>query len=191
MIGGGGHAKVVIDAIRLEGKFNIRGIIDPKLPKGTRVEEIEVLGGDELLEGLYAAGMRHAFIGVGTIGNYETKITITQQLKMIGYTMPVVCHPSSTIASSADLVEGTFVAGGAVINSGVTIGKHAIINTRASIDHDCHIGDYTHIAPGAVLCGEVTVGEQVHIGAGAIVVQGVKIKDKAFVKAASRVAKDI
>ena len=36
---------------------------------------------------------------------------------------------------------------GAIIQTGIYIGKHCIINTGASVDHECVIEDYVHISP--------------------------------------------
>ena len=47
------------------------------------------------------------------------------------------------------------------------------MNTGASVDHDCHLGDAVHIAPGAVLAGEVEVGPLAFVGAGAVVTRDV------------------
>lgn len=60
---------------------------------------------------------------------------------------------------------------GVTINSEVQIGKHCIINTNASIDHECFIADYVHISPNAALAGNVEVGEGTHIGIGACIIQ--------------------
>ncbi len=191
VIGGGGHARVIIDAIGNEGAFTVKGIVDPAISKGSKVAGVDVLGGDEVLKELYSSGVRHAIIGIGTVGQYEAKKEICKKLKSCGFMLPVVRHPSSVIAADAVIGAGSFIAAGVVINPGVVIGENAIINTHASIDHDCQIGDYAHIAPGAILCGGVKVGHEVHIGAGAVVVQNMQITDKAFVKAGCLVAKDI
>jgi len=191
IVGGGGHAKVVIDAIRNEGAFTVKGIVDHAFPKGAIVAGVEVLGGDEVLQELYASGTRDAFIGVGTVGRYDIKCACYERLKACGFTLAIVRHPSSVIAADVVIGVGTFIAAGAIINPGVVIGENVIINTGASIDHDCRIGDYTHIAPGAILCGTVVVGQQVHIGAGAVVVQNTQIVDKSFVKAGRLVEKDL
>ena len=50
-----------------------------------------------------------------------------------------------------------FVAAGPVINPGVLAGQHAIINTRASIDHDCVLGAYVQVAPGATRAAVYTL----------------------------------
>ena len=52
---------------------------------------------------------------------------------------------------------------------GTTIGKHCIINTNCSIDHDCKVSDFVHIAPGATICGGVSIGKSTLVGAGATI----------------------
>ena len=69
--------------------------------------------------------------------------------------------------------------------------KHCIVNTGATVDHDCELQDYVHISPNATLCGNVFVGEGTHIGAGSVVLPGVKIGKWSVIGAGSVVAKDI
>ena len=71
------------------------------------------------------------------------------------------------------------------------IGKHCIINTGASIDHESVIADYVHISPHSTLCGNVYVGEGSWIGAGSIVIPGLRIGRWCVIGAGSVVTKDI
>ncbi len=80
---------------------------------------------------------------------------------------------------------------GAVLQTGCRMGENVIINTRASVDHDCIIACHTHVSPGAVLCGNVQVGQGSHIGAGATVIQGVRIACNGMVAAGAVVIRDI
>lgn len=64
---------------------------------------------------------------------------------------------------------------GAVVNVDCRIGMGVIINTAASIDHDCVLEDAVHISPGARLAGGVCVGERSWVGIGASVKQLVEI----------------
>ena len=73
----------------------------------------------------------------------------------------------------------------------VHIAENVIINTRASIDHDCNIGPHVHIAPGVVMSGGVSVGEGSFIGVGAVVRQGIRIAPGVTVGAGSVVVKDL
>lgn len=85
---------------------------------------------------------------------------------------------------------GTVVMKGAVVQPGAWIGEHAIVNTNASVDHDCKISDFAHIAPGVTLCGNVKVGEGTLVGAGSVVTPGVVIGDWLVIPAGSVVTKD-
>lgn len=171
LVGGGGHAKVVIDAIKNSRKFDIYGILDSHLPKGESVLGVKVIGTDEMLPKIFEEGARNAVIAIGSIGNCGIRKRIYTNLKKIGFQLPVIQHPKSTIAEDVKIGEGTFIAAGVVINPGVKIGKNAIINTSSSVDHDCVIGDFVHIAPRTILSGGVKVGDETHIGTGTNVIQ--------------------
>ena len=58
---------------------------------------------------------------------------------------------------------------GAIIQPNCHIKANSIINTRTSIDHDCVIGENVHIAPGAILCGNVSVKKRAFSGAAACI----------------------
>lgn len=80
---------------------------------------------------------------------------------------------------------------GAIVQACAHIGKHCIINTGASVDHECIIEDFVHISPHSTLCGNVHVGEGAWIGAGTTIIPGVKIGKWSVVGAGSVVTKDI
>ncbi|MBE2230647.1 MAG: NeuD/PglB/VioB family sugar acetyltransferase, partial [Chitinophagaceae bacterium] len=84
-------------------------------------------------------------------------------------------HPSAVISPSVRMGEGVMIAANATLNPLVEIGRGVICNTSSSIDHECIIGEFTHIAPGAVLCGNVKVGRNTFIGANSVIRQGIVI----------------
>ena len=94
-----------------------------------------------------------------------------------------VIHPSAVVDASAIVGAGTVIMAGAVVQANARIGKHCIINTCASVDHDCIIGDYAHIAPGAHLCGHVEVGEGALVGVGVGIAPMCKVPAWTLVKA--------
>ena len=190
IVGGGGHAKVVIDAAKLSGAYDICGIVDPKLPEGASVLGVKAVGGDEKLTQLFGKGIKYAFIGIGSVGECNVRKIIYGKLMKIGFCLPTVKHPDAVVSDDVELGEGTFIAAGVVINPGTKIGKNAIINTSSSIDHDCIIGDFVHIAPGVTLSGGVKVGDETHIGVGATIIQDINIGRGRIVKAGSTVVRD-
>ncbi len=182
LVGGGGHCKVVIDAIILDENYKIIGILDPKLPAGSNVLGVPVLGGDELLRKIKKQGVKNAFISMGSVGDCSARKKLYEKIKKIGFEFPVIEHPRAVVAGDVEIEEGTFIAASATINPGTRIGKNVIINTSASVDHDCVIGDFAHIAPGVVLSGGVKVEKEIHVGTGVKVTQYAAINESCIKK---------
>jgi sugar O-acyltransferase (sialic acid O-acetyltransferase NeuD family) len=190
VIGGGGHGRVVIEALRRDG-VAIAGVIDPARAVSALLPEgVPWLGGDEVLA-QYPADQCRLANGVGSIGD-DARRRVFERMKAAGYGFTRVLHPAATIAFiGVSLSEGCQIMAGAVVQPGARIGADAIVNTRASVDHDCIIGDHVHIASGAVLCGDVVVGEDTHIGAGAVVIQGRRIGAGCLIGAGATVLRDV
>lgn len=97
----------------------------------------------------------------------------------------------SFVSDNSIIGNGSVVLHGAVVQPGSTFGRFVIINTNASVDHDCRIDDFVHIAPGVTICGDVSVGSGSWIGAGAVVIQGVTIGKDVTIGAGTVVISDI
>ncbi len=174
VIGSGGHAKVVIEALRRSGT-PILGRTDADLAKRhLDLAGVPYLGRDEALD---EHDPNTVFLanGIGSTGSPTTRIRVFEQLHDRGFQFARIVHPSAIIAGDADLGAGVQVMAGAIVQPGCRIGANAIVNTGARIDHDCDIGMHVHVAPGAVLCGEVTVGARSHVGAGSVIIQTVTV----------------
>lgn len=174
IIGAGGHAKVLIDALLLQGK-DIIGIVDKEAEKaGTNLLGVPVLGDDTVVLN-YAADKVVLVNAIGSIRDTALREKVYDNFKKLGYSFSGVIHPSAIVARNITFGEGVQVMAGTVIQTGSSIGANSIINTRASIDHDCVIGEHVHIAPGAVLSGSVKIGKGVHIGTGSSIIQSIQI----------------
>ena len=53
------------------------------------------------------------------------------------------------------------------------------------------VGDFSHIAVGAILCGGVQTGTDVFVGAGATVIQGISMGDHVVIGANSTVLRNL
>jgi sugar O-acyltransferase (sialic acid O-acetyltransferase NeuD family) len=176
--GGGEHAKVVLDCL-LEQGANVLALFDPKYhgelfgvaqrgqydPTFAPEAKALIAIGDNAVRKRVAAITRHSFINA--------------------------IHSTAIISTRAKVGNGCMVLHGAIVQAQTVIGDHVIINTAASIDHDCEINNFVHIAPRAVLCGRVKVGEGALIGAGAVVLPGISIGAWATVGAGAVVTKDV
>lgn len=190
VLGRGGHAKVLIEAL-LANDAVIAGIVDrdPAL-HGETILGVPVIGGDEIV-GEYPCDAVQLVNGIGSVKAPQLRTAIFGKFSALGYTFARVVHPSAVVASDVQLDEGAQVMAGAVIQPGSRIGCNVIINTRASVDHDCVIHDHAHIAPGVTLSGGVSVGAGSHVGTGATVIQGVTIGAGSTVGAGALVLKDV
>ena len=188
----GGHARVVIEALRGSSCLQIIGLLDPDHRlHGTEVLDIPVLGNDDLLPGIREQGVSHAFLGVGSCRPSMIRFRLFERLRQLGFDVVPTIHPDTTVSPSAQLGAGPTLLARSVINAGVRIGDNVLINTGAIVEHDCCIGDHAHIAPGACLAGAVTVGEGAHVGLMAAVREGVRIGRFALIGAGAVVVRDV
>ena len=102
-----------------------------------------------------------------------------------------IIHSRSIVSSSALIKKQNFISAGAIINPKVIINIGCIINTGAIIEHECNIGYFSHICPGAVLAGNVSVGEGCVIGANSVIKQGIQIGNNVMIGAGAVIVKDV
>jgi UDP-perosamine 4-acetyltransferase len=189
ILGDGGHAKVLLDVL-LINKFKILGFTSPRRESAKSLPGIPFLGDDEAIL-QFAPDQIQLINGIGSVGLPVLRRNLFNQLKAKGYSFLSVAHPSAIIAANCILSEGVQCMAGAIIQPGSHIGCNCIVNTRASVDHDCLIGNHVHIAPGVTLSGGVKVGAGVHIGTGATVIQYVSIGEGSLIGAGALVTRDV
>jgi sugar O-acyltransferase (sialic acid O-acetyltransferase NeuD family) len=190
VIGGGGHAKVVIDAARLAGLNPIAVLdADPHL-MGLSLLDVPVVGDDERLSD-YPPGSFRLAMGVGGARLPEARIALFRQFGTRGYRFAAIVHPGALVAADVEIGDGAQIMAGAVVQTGTRICPGALINTRASVDHDCTVGAFAHLGPGVVLCGNVSIGEGTLIGAGATITPGLSIGAGVVVGAGAAVTRNV
>lgn len=183
LIGAGGHARVVLDAL-MEGGTELAGV-------SARADEAapDLLGLPVKTPSVAPslAGLRfHVAIGAAA-----TRERLYAEAEAAGGTALTVIHPTAAVSRFATAEAGSFIAAGAVIGPKAVVGRGVIINHGAVVDHDCAIGDFSHIAPNASLGGGVTVGARCLIGAGAVILPFVAIGDDVTIGAGAVVTRDV
>jgi sugar O-acyltransferase (sialic acid O-acetyltransferase NeuD family) len=191
-LGAGGHARVVLDAIQEAGEYEVVGLIDlSESTSGKSVDGVEILGSEARLEDLYQRGIRHVFNGIGGISDNTLHAEVYHRVVRQGFEFITVVHPKTTISKTVSIGSGSVLLAGAVVNAGTIIGANVVVNTNATVEHECLIGHHVHVAPGAILAGNVRVGDHAHIGAGAVVRQGIVVEGQAIVGAGAVVVKNV
>lgn len=191
-LGAGGHARVLLEALRAMGGYEVVGLLDPCPDRvGTTVLGVQVLGDDSLLERQYDGGVRHAFVGLGGAAETEPRRRLYDRVRRAGFEVVSIVHPTAVVSPSAELGHGATILAQAVVGPECRLGENVTVNTAAVVEHGCRIGDHVHVATGALLASGVDVGPGTHVGLGARVRQGVRVGAGCIVGAGAVVVKDV
>jgi UDP-perosamine 4-acetyltransferase len=186
IIGGGGHAKVVIESLRASGE-TVAAIVDAD-PTPREVLGVPVVGDDLVLPSLREQGISKLFVA---IGENRLREKLGRKGRELGFTLVNAIHPSAVVSPTARLGAGIAVMAGVAINADTHIDDLAIINTGAVVDHDCRLGAACHLGPASALAGGVTIGERAFLGVGARAIPGVTIGADTIVGAGGVVVRDL
>ncbi len=191
VVGSSGHASAVLEAIELQGEFEVGGLLDSFAPKGARKHGYPVCGTvEEASELSDAYTCRSFFVAIGD--NWARwKIAQTLWATVEHAEFPVVVHPSVLVSRSARIGPGSVIMAGSVIATKAVIGEGCIVYTASTVDHDCRMDDYASIAPGVHLGGGAGIGVRSSIGIGSTLREKVWIGRDSVIGAGSVVLDDI
>ncbi len=187
LIGYSGHAFVVYGIFHSAGK-KINGYCDT-IEKEHNPFKLAYCGKEHADTGIDAIKKHGYFIAVG---DNALRKKIYQDLKAKGLVTANAIHASAVIDPSVVLAaEGIMIAANVSINPLANIGTGTICNTGCIIEHECVVGEFAHIGPGAVLCGNVKIGNGTFVGANAVIKQGIIVGNNATIGAGAVVVKDV
>lgn len=183
IIGAGGHAKVVLDALFLSEEFEKTStwLIDPGKANDNLMGLPILSSLSELEPGRF----------IVAIGNNRARERCFNEAKNSFWKPFSLMHPSAVVSPNCLIGEGTFVGPNAVVNANARIAENVIVNSGAIIEHDCRIGAHSHIAPRSVLGGQAKAGAGVLIGIGSTVCPSVTIGDWSTLGAGSVLLKSL
>ena len=186
ILGASGHGKVVADIAECQGWEKV-SFFDDAWPKKQKNGAWSVIGdSDELLKRL------SEFSGVAVaIGDNTVRLNKLNMFKQAGAPLPALAHPSAVVSRYSFIDDAVVIVAGAVINADARVRFGTVINTSASVGHDCDLGEGCHICPGVRLAGGVEVGSCSWVGVGTSVRQLVKIGSGVVIGAGAAVVSDI
>ena len=190
VLGAGGHARVLIDALRLRQR-EPTGVTDPDASLwDSAVLGVPVLGNDDRLKG-FTPDEVALVNALGSTKSTALRQAVWERWRARGYRFVGVVHSAAVVAQSAGLEADVQVLAGSIIGVNAYIGHNSIVNTGAIIEHDCRVGRHVHLAPGVTLSGNVTVGDGSHLGTGCTVIQDINIGEGCVVGAGAVVVGDL
>lgn len=192
IIGAGGHGREVADILRHQARAGMAleplGFADENCDlHGKHLDGLPVLGDWTWFE---SADCRDVAV-ICAVGSPQICRRLAKRAREIGLSFANVISPLAQISPFARLGDGVTLFPNVIINTGVFIDSHSILNVGAVVSHDSNVGPYTNINPGARLAGNVTVGEGCYIGMGANVIQGISIGAWTVVGAGAVVIRDL
>lgn len=186
LVGYSGHAFVVAEAALLAG-FQINGYTD-LLEADTNPFDLTYAGFEGGKSFNYWDNRTKFILGVG---DNKLRRRVAGLIHAHNSHLITVIHTRSVISPRTTIGTGVFVGANVSVNFDVRIGEGTILNTGCIVEHGCRIGDFAHVAPGAVLLGDVQIGEGAFIGSNAVIRQGIKIGSGVTVGMGSVVTRDL
>lgn len=191
--GGSGHALVLADILAFEGE-NIVALFDNNPEIKSPFSGVEIFHGLSGFDRWKLRSLdREKYSAAIAIGGDKGRIRreIAQHFIDLKVSVPSLVHPNAHLSASATVGVGCHILAGAVVGAATVISDHVIVNTNASVDHECRLAHGVHIAPGATLCGCVTVGENSMVGASACILPRLTIGANSVIGAGAVVTGDV
>jgi sugar O-acyltransferase (sialic acid O-acetyltransferase NeuD family) len=191
IVGAGGHGMVVRDIVERAGTHEVVGYLDSGKRAGSSQAGLSVLGA---VEEVAALAERHGFTHcLVAVGHNSVRRACVERITAAcpSLIFPALVHPSVVVAPDVEIGAGTVVMAGGVLNPGVKIGRHCILNTGSLVDHETLLEDFASLAPGVVLGGNVSVGAGTAVCLGAKVVHGIRLGAEMVVGAGALVLGDL
>jgi sugar O-acyltransferase (sialic acid O-acetyltransferase NeuD family) len=166
VLGGGGHAEVVIDIVEAMVHNNTRcevvGFLDDS-------PTASLLNLPRLGDLSHWENLPHACFHVA-IGNNALREKLCLAIgasKLIS-----AIHPKAAVSRRAHLGAGCFVGACAVVNSGATVDNGAIINSGVIVEHHAHVEPFAHLSYGSIVGGGARVVARSLVPSGVVVNRG-------------------
>lgn len=191
--GGTGQAKVLRPIIE-HGGHSLVMMFDRDQEVEPPFDDVPLINDETELNEFFAryAGGDLAFaVAVGGEERGFDRVKIGNVLCGHGFDPLALKHERAWVAPSAQLGKGCQILAMAVVCEQVRLGGFCIVNTNASVDHDCRLGKGVHVMPGATIAGCVEIADYVTIGSNATVLPRVRIGTGAVVGAGAVVTSDV
>ena len=166
--GGRSKARIIMEMIsELYVDSSIIGIFDKTLKELPFHSHVKLYSNKSDLEFLCQEAT-HFVVCIGGEHGYARFMT-SEKLRQKGL-KPLDLVSKHGLLDKLDYCgEGIQVMPGAIAHKFTSIGKHCILNTNSTVDHECKLGDGVHVMGGASIAGRVEIGDFSTIGTNATI----------------------
>jgi acetyltransferase EpsM len=177
-----GHAKVVLEILLAQKKYEVTGFIDDNLfGKLPDIKGFPLLGTmNDLSQLIKKYDLKG---GIVAIGNNQTRRKLAIRMKEMGLEPVNVIHPTALLDPSVQIGEGNVISQNAVIIADTRIGNYVNIHAGVTIDHDNIVEDGANLGPGVHTAGRVRVRQDAFMGTGSIAIPDAVIGEGSIVGA--------
>jgi len=188
--GAGGFGREVLSLIRninqVAPTFDVLGFVDDGVEQGTKIHELQVLGGIIDAEKLGAKGV------VVAVGNTRMREKIISRVPA-NMLFPNIIHPLAIFQDTERIRigQGTIICAGSIFTTDIRLGNFCIINLSCTIGHDAILGDFCSIMPGVNISGGAQLQNGVYVGTGAKLIKATVLGSYSTVGAGAVVDADV
>ena len=177
IFGCGGHAKIVLDCIKLMKNYRSIGFMDNQNYNSELSKKIKYLGSIENINNIIKGHDLKELLGVVAIGSNFIRRKVVQDIAKVNdrFKWMNVIHPSAIVSNSAKIGSGNMILAGSIICSDTIINNHVSINTGTCIDHDNIFSNFSSTGPAVATGGNVRIGELSFLGIGSTVKHNITI----------------
>ena len=190
--GTGQHARMLIELIEEQNKFQIVGFISKKKEKKQNIMQYPILVDEKNLNEFLRKNkdIKYYVCGVGdNAGGMVGRKRITKHYDKYLIAAKII-SPKSYISKYSKIGRGTIIEAYAKVMNGARVGNHCMIESFTAVNHDQNINSNVFIGNNCALAGK-KIGTNTIIGDGSSIGYKVSIGSNCIVNQGTVVNKDI
>lgn len=159
-------ARRMLEAQQVAGSYDLL-FVDDSEAAGSKINGHETVTYRQFLE--LRGNTRNICIAIANAAVREDISTRCQRDSVLPYS---VFASSAVFLDSNEIGPGSIFCSFSHLTSNARIGSHFHANIYSYVAHDCVVGNFVTLAPGAKINGNVVLEDGAYIGTGAIIKQG-------------------
>lgn len=191
IIGAGGFAKELLQIMYRDNSYTSIAFYDDvnKFESPKFFDEFSIFQNEMEVQKYFNEHGKNFSLG---LGNPLLRERLAEKFSKIG---GILCSVVSNKAEVGDLNvrigDGTNILPFVAVSNGVTLGKGCLLYYHVVVTHDCILGNYVEVSPGAKILGGVRIGDYTQVGSGAVILPNIVVGENVTIGAGAVVTADV